>query len=289
MKSLIIGLGVAGQLYEKVLTELGSTVYTVDSNPVKNANYIDIKKALNDHSDFDTAHICTTDGTHHGIALNCKFYGTKKDSIIFVDNPGFRYAHEWKSCIGGSARFMLTKPHQYRDNINKIISSSENEDFIRISWMYFKNLPSEDNLKKMVLGGITRHIMPHLLSYVPMIRPNTYNNMKINGKSVWKHNDIDDYAQLSLEDDCSSITLTAAWQYYESDDFSIKIGGESFEEYDIKHDIAILSESAYLKMISNAIDNRANNEFWIDQSKQDLWIYSLVNSLDLEYQNNGCF
>ena len=56
MKSLIIGMGI-GQLYKSVLTELGSTVVTVDADVNKGADFTDVVSAITSYGTFDTVHI----------------------------------------------------------------------------------------------------------------------------------------------------------------------------------------------------------------------------------------
>lgn len=307
MKSIVIGME-KGLMYEKILTDLGATVVTVDPDPSKNAMYTDIIRATKDHYDFNTAHVCTPNYTHRDIALTCKFNRFNDHAIIFVDSPGYKTANEWRSSAGGATRFMMVKNDQYRNNIKEIIDPAKEHDFIRINWINFNRIPnpgSWQTTRKLAWGGVSRDLIPQLLSYVPLMRPDSYRNLQITGKSIWQNEDleeitstkygkvypdgvydVDDYVQLCLEDDDTSLTLTAAWRYYERDDISIKYGGESFEEYDVKFDLGFCPDSAYARMIETAIENQNNNEFWRLQLEQDLWIHNVVSSLDLGYNND---
>ena len=56
MKSLVVGLSF-GQLYKDVLLKMGHEVITVDNDPSKQADFLELTTALATHSPFDTAHI----------------------------------------------------------------------------------------------------------------------------------------------------------------------------------------------------------------------------------------
>lgn len=306
MKSIVIGMGI-GKLYEKVLTELGATVITVDRDPEKNALFLDLDLALKEHSDFDTVHICTPNFTHREIAITCKSK-VKEKAIIFVEKPGFKNASEWKSAATGATRFMMVKNNQYRSNIEEIISPAKEHDFIRINWLNCDRIPNPGSwftTRKLAWGGVSRDLLPHLLSYVPLLRSDTYKNLDITGKSIWQTDhldkisstnygkvdpdgvyDVDDQVQLRLEDENTLLTLSAAWRNCEEDDISIKYGGESYEEYDISFDLGLCPDSAYHNMIETAIKNQNHDEFWKNQLEQDLWIHSILDSLSLGYDND---
>jgi prephenate dehydrogenase len=67
MKTLVIGLGM-GQLYAKILTQLGHEVITMDTDQSKQATFANLDTALYAHPLLDAAFICTPNYTHDTIA-----------------------------------------------------------------------------------------------------------------------------------------------------------------------------------------------------------------------------
>ena len=57
--SLIVGMGI-GNLYAKVLTELGHNVITVDSDPNKGADFLTVDSAIIKCHMFDTCLLYTS-------------------------------------------------------------------------------------------------------------------------------------------------------------------------------------------------------------------------------------
>ena len=68
MKSLVVGLSF-GQLYKDVLLKMGHEVITVDNDPNKQADFLELTTALATHSPFDTAHICVPNYLHYKTCL----------------------------------------------------------------------------------------------------------------------------------------------------------------------------------------------------------------------------
>ena len=47
----------------------------------------------------------------------------------------------------------------------------------------------------------------------------------------------------------------------------------------IKFELGLCPESAYKKMISTAVENLNNKEFWQKQFAQDIWIHQQIEKL----------
>ena len=92
MKTLVIGLGM-GQLYAKILTQLGHEVITMDTDQNKQATFANLDTALYAHPQLDAAFICTPNYTHDTIAQKI----AKHCRIVFVEKPGVLDSKRWQT------------------------------------------------------------------------------------------------------------------------------------------------------------------------------------------------
>lgn len=296
MKSLVIGLGI-GQLYCKVLNELGVDVYTVDKDLLKNPDYTSVEKAFENGQQYDTIHIATPNFTHKEIADEVLVNNLTKNGIVFVDKPGFKTALQWSTVLKyanqlyNKPRMMMVKNNQYRPNIKSMISDAAGANNIQIDWINENRVPNPGSWftnKDLAWGGVSRDLMPHLLSYLPKFFPNDYQNLTVVRKRCvqnWKLTDldssaygnidpngvynVDDYLQIQAELNGKSILLTADWRSTKESMLSAVIG----EYY---HQLGLCPESAYATMIETAYANKDNDAFWLEQNTQDLWIHSMI-------------
>ena len=288
--SIIVGMGI-GQLYKDVLTKLGREVVTVDLDPNKGADYTSVDQAISEHLTFNTAHICTPNFTHAEL--------TKKLStcanIVFVEKPGLRTAAEWYQAANGSARIMMVKNNMWRSNINELRRQASQAKQVNIQWIRRNCIPHPGSwftTRELAFGGVSRDLMPHLLSLFIALNPD-WQKEKINQRSAiaqWQLKDIDntEYGIINPNgtydvDDCCTINfgdkwqLTANWRSMDKEDSSIEfvMPDDSVERFEL----GWCPEEAYLAMIQDAVNNFTNSTFWNKQFTQDVWIHQLIETL----------
>ena len=290
MKSLIIGMGI-GQLYKSVLTELGHEVITVDQNPAMKADFYEYGFAFAAHDYFDTVHICTPNYTHLNIARHAAIH---KAGIVFVEKPGVPDAELWRQMVTDfmpDTRFMMVKNNQWRDNINEMQQHYKQSNIIKLNWINQNRVPKPGSWftdKDMAFGGVSRDLLPHLLSLMMVIEPN-YRNINWTFKQVWQRWSLDDlrnsdYGEVNpngvynvddsveLEGDIGDKKwiIKANWRSNTHDDVAIY-----FDEYKIP--LGLCPEYAYRAMIQEAIENKLDNNYWLNQFEQDIWIHKKIN------------
>lgn len=290
MKSLIIGMGI-GQLYKSVLTELGHEVVTVDQNPAMNADFYEYGFAFAAHDHFDTVHICTPNYTHLNIARHSAIH---KAGIVFVEKPGVPDAELWRAMVTDfmtSTRFMMVKNNQWRDNLNEMRNLYHDCKEVTVKWVNKNRVPKPGSWftnKDMAFGGVSRDLLPHLLSLLVAIEPN-YKHIQWMFKQIqqrWELADlvdseygdvdtqgvynVDDYVALDGRISGKNWIVRADWRSNIDDDIAIY-----FDDYRIP--LGLCPEDAYKTMIQTALENRTNNDFWLNQFEQDLWIHKQIN------------
>jgi predicted dehydrogenase len=292
MKSLIVGMGFGNAVYKPVLEQIGSNVITVD--PVKPADFKTVEEAIAVHTYFDTVNICTPNFTHESIARrvasNC--------GIIFVEKPGVVDSTTWKNLIEDfpNTKFMMVKNNQYRDSIQQFKELASNSKHISIIWNNKNRIPNPGSwftTKELAFGGVSRDLLPHMLSYYACLTDYT------KGSTITKHAiqhhflknidntdygtvdkngiyNVDDFAELEFSNNDTIWTLSADWKNDIADDVYISFDlGHSA----VKHTLGLCPESAYKTMIETAIKNLNNKEFWTEQFNQDMWIHQQLEAL----------
>lgn len=289
MKNLIIGMGI-GSLYSTVLTELGHEVVTVD--PVRPADFKSFGLAVDAHKMFDATFICTPNHTHEDMA----YFMADHSRMIFIEKPGFKSAQRWNwfrdACP--DTRFMMVKNNQYRDEIEFMKELGDKSSTVKINWINYNRVPNPGSWftnRVYSFGGVSRDLMPHLLSLVAAIKPNSYldsNILEFTVNQKWKLTDVldtdygqvnpdglydvDDYCEIRLTVDNQQFNLIADWRSLVQDDQSIAFVGKTERRFEL----GLCPESAYKKMIETAYANIDNDAWWKHQLEQDLWIHSLV-------------
>ena len=288
--SIIVGMGI-GQLYKDVLTKLGQEVITVDLDPNKGADYTDVDQAISTHLKFKTAHICTPNFTHAEL--------TKKlsacSSIVFVEKPGLRTPEEWTQAAQSSARVMMVKNNMWRSNIDELRALAQEAKQVNIQWIRRNCIPHPGSwftTRELAFGGVSRDLMPHLLSlYIAMnpqwdkeevngylairkwmlaqIESTEYGTVNPNGTY-----DVDDHCAIKFDDKWN---LIADWRSMDKEDSSIEfiMPDNTIERFEL----GWCPEEAYHNMIVDAIANIANNDFWQEQLQQDFWIHERIENL----------
>jgi predicted dehydrogenase len=293
-KALIIGLGFGQAVYKPVLTQLGYEVITVDMDTSKGADFSNLDDAIRVHSKFDTVNICTPNFTH--IKLARKIAAQSK--IVFVEKPGVANSEAWKQlCIDyPQTRFMMVKNNQYRDTIKQFKTLADQSHTVRLVWNNKNRIPNPGSwftTKDLAFGGVSRDLMPHMLSYYVALTDYTKGN-KLYSNAVQRHEleniidtdygrvdhngtyNVDDFCEFEFSNSGTRWILSANWKDDKADDVYISF---DMKNSAAKFVLGLCPEEAYKAMIENAVDNLNNNDFWKDQLEQDLWIHKQIENL----------
>lgn len=282
----------------EVLRDLGHEVITVDNQRM--AHYTSVGLALDDHPMFDCTVICTPNHTHEKFA----YLVSEHSKIVFIEKPGVRTAHDWQVMVDScpDTKFIMVKNNQYRDELPFFKALSQQSTNVNINWINYNRVPNPGGWftnSHYSFGGVSRDLMPHLLSWVAVLNPTIYqdsNVLKFEREQRWKLEnlldtaygtvnpdglyDVDDYANIELRVGKVLYKLTADWRSLEQDDQSIAFIGDRERRFEL----GLCPVSAYKKMIATAFENFSNPEWWKDQLEQDLWIHNMLGPYD-EKQN----
>lgn len=288
MRSLVVGMGI-GQLYKDVLTGLGHTVVTVDSIPGK-ADYETVFEVISNEKPFDTVHVCTPNYTHEGIATMIAPYA----KIVFIEKPGLENSEKWNKLVVShpDTRIMMVKNNMWRDNIKDMQQAiSDDALHVSLSWINYDRVPNPGTwftTKKLSYGGVSRDLMPHLLSLFIALEPE-YKKAKMESMSYKKHwhlkdltsteygtvnpdgeYNVDDLCHIQYTIEGRDYHLTANWRSLSENNQSLEIQGIRTSD---KFNLGLCPENAYQNMIVDAIANVDNDEFWNTQLEYDSWIH----------------
>jgi len=291
-KSLIVGMGFGQAVYKPVLVSLGYQVITVD--PLKDADFKSVQDAIAEHGHFDTVNICTPNCTHESIAREVAPYA----SIIFVEKPGVINSDAWKNLIEDfpATRITMVKNNQYREQIAKFKELADTATKVTVKWNSKNRIPNPGSwftTKDLSFGGVSRDLIPHMLSYYCVLSDYKIGN-KLYANAVQRHvlsdivdtdygvvnhdgiYNVDDLCEFEFKNGNTTWVLTANWKDNIRDDSSI-----SFETATtaIRFELGLCPEEAYKKMIVSAISNLNNNDYWKEQLAQDLWIHQQIENL----------
>lgn len=290
MKALVIGLGI-GSLYNKVLSDLGYDVTTVDADPEKSPDYIRVDDITN--KEFDLAYIGTPNFTHEDLARKVAPFS----KLVVIEKPGVINSENWKNLIKDfpNTRFYMVKNNQYREEITKFKELSEKSKNVIVCW-YRKNcVPSPGSwftTKEKAFGGVSRDLMPHMLSYYTTIadfengktwlsraeQRHTLDSITDTEYGVVNKNgtyDVDDFCEIEIE---NSVRwhFVADWKNDLIDDSSIYF---DIDPRRVRFELGWCPEEAYKNMLIDITNNLNNDEFWINQNKQDIWIHEQIENL----------
>jgi predicted dehydrogenase len=276
MKTLVIGLGI-GQLYVRVLTQLGHTVFTVDPDQNKQATFTNLKTALLAHPKLDAVFICTPNYTHDSIAQTV----APHSRVVFVEKPGVLNAKRWQTLqlTHPQIKFIMIKNNMWRTWEEEFNIRTEAAEVIHINWINRDRVPAPGSwftTKKLSFGGVSRDLMPHLLSIFINMNPNHYKEFQIESNIVkqnWKLDqltsteygavnldgvyDVDDWNQITLNDGKKKYILTADWRSMDKDDRAIHCYQR--EKLVKSFELGLCPESVYATMIQDVFNN-INNE-----------------------------
>lgn len=291
-RSIIIGMGI-GELYKSVLTSMGHEIITVDSDPSKNADFTSVKSAVSKHNWFETAHICTPNFSHQSIAEEISPYA----KMVFIEKPGFKTSADWINIVQHRpfTRFMMVKNNMWRSNITELCTLATKAKTVNIQWIRRNCIPSPGSwftTRDLAFGGVSRDLMPHLLSLYIAMNP-TWRQDPVNGQAAlaqWQLKDIEstDYGTVNpngtynVDDMCvinfgNKWKLSANWRSMDKEDSSIEfiMPDNSVERFEL----GWCPEEAYKNMLTEAIDHVDESAFWLKQYEYDTWIHERIEKL----------
>jgi predicted dehydrogenase len=286
VRSLIIGLGFGNTVYFPILKSLGHEVITVD--PIKPALFSTIEEAIDKYKFFTTVNIATPNYTHEALARqlapHCKF--------IFVEKPGFINKQSWHKLVIDfpDTNILMTKNNQYRKEIDYYRHLAKQSKNITVKWSNNNRIPNPGTWftnKKLAYGGVSRDLMPHLLSYYTLF--DSYESgicSKRSNKQVWNLDDlksteygivdtngvfdVDTYYELEYQTANTKWTLIADWKSNKGfDEIYIDFDGKRFE-------LGLCPEEAYKRMIQTVLLMNDKIWYWEDQLAQDLFIHKEI-------------
>jgi len=290
-KALIIGTGF-GNLYKGIYESMGWQVTTVDiADP--NADYDHIPLNESGMAHWDTCHICIPNHLHYEMSVVA---GNFCD-IVFIEKPGVGSADAYrKLCsLHPSTRFMMTKNNQYRDNIQEMSTAAHPSTGVtRIRWINTDRIPKPGSwftTKAKAFGGVSRDLMPHLLSLYQMFEPDWRDS-----KPKWAKKEQRWTLDQVTESDYGNVVADGIYDvddfcYIDFGDYQLEANWKSLEPNDIAvhtshsgartkvFELGLCPESAYQTMIETAVENLNNTEFWQLQTEMDLWIHQTLDNL----------
>ena len=291
-RSLIIGMGI-GQLYKTVLEKLGHEVITVDTDINKGAMLPSIDAAILLHAPFDTVHICTPNFTHFEIAAKV----APVSKIVFIEKPGVATSNTWNMLVTEfkQTRFIMVKNNMWRSNIGELKELASQAKNVKIRWIRKNCIPSPGSwftTKKLAFGGVSRDLMPHLLSLYVAMNPE-WKSETVSGQTAmqcWELKDIEstDYGTVDPDgtynvDDMCVINFgykwrcAANWRSMDEEDSSITF---TMQDNRIERfELGWCPEDAYESMIKDAIEHIDDYQFWLDQYAIDTWIHERIEKL----------
>jgi predicted dehydrogenase len=259
----------------------------------KGADFSNIEDAIRVHSKFDTVNICTPNFTHINLARAVAPYA----GIVFVEKPGVVNSEAWRWLCADypTTRFMMVKNNQYRD-LKQFKLLADQSHTVRIVWNNKNRIPNPGSwftTKDKAFGGVSRDLMPHMLSYYVALTDYTKGN-KLYSNAIQRHElknlidtdygrvnhngtyDVDDFCEFEFKNGNTTWVLTANWKDDKADDVYISF---DMKNSAAKFVLGLCPESAYKAMIKNAVDNLNNSDFWTEQLAQDLWIHKQIENL----------
>ena len=290
-KALIVGTGF-GNLYKDIYEGMGWEVTTLDIvDP--NADFDKPEHVIGGGTGhgghyFNTCHITTPNWTHLELAYT--FAG--HCDIMFVEKPGVFNQQQWSKLCSDhpDTRIMMTKNNQYRDNILEMAEAADPKlGVTRIRWVNNNRVPKPGSWftnKELAFGGVSRDLMPHLLSLYQMFEPDWRTTQPKWAKKERRYSledfthsdygevdpdgvyDVDDFAYIDFGD----FQLCADWASELGDDIAVHTQTKSFE-------LGLCPQSAYEQMIKTALFERNNDEYWKLQQEMDLWIHQILSNL----------
>jgi predicted dehydrogenase len=303
-KVLIIGLGI-GKLYQKVLSDTEQyNVVTIDIDPYKEPDFLDIETCKQVNPSFDLALVCVPNYLHEEMVM--KLVTNDMAKVILVEKPGLFDFAAWISAvhIGEPNKLIMIKNNMYRDNYPAIIKTINENRFdiknVNVCWLNKDRIPHPGSwftTKKLAFGGVSRDLMPHLLSIyyslfqelnlpVDIYKTQKYTLEDLKGTAYGKVNkdgvyDVDDYCRIKFRNTIKGsivpVTLYASWK---TDIEKSKIGIEiEFRDGNkVFYDFGLCPEYAYHDMIRHSL--KMTKKEYKKQNDIDIWIHNIIDNVD---------
>lgn len=309
---LIVGLGI-GSMYKKILTtKSGSFTYeviTIDSNPEKKADYQSLEQCLKDRKRFDMAIICTPNYAHE------EYVDKLVDicRVVLVEKPGLVDSATWSKYFNRKKNLFLIKNNMFRKNIDDIseyiLQNFKHIESVKINWISENRVPNPGTWftnKELAWGGVSRDLVPHLLSmyyeifreldfpeHVDKERRHTLLDIastgygKVNRDGVY---DVDDYCKLIYNPEFFKLEMVADWKCDTfnleknpdglniSVDIQLKKSSSLPNGSTIHYDFGLCPESVYVRMIDFFLDLEEENV--MEQYDVDMWIHKNLEKLE---------
>jgi predicted dehydrogenase len=254
-----------------------------------------LSTALSAHPVLDAVFICTPNHTHDSIAQT----GASHSGIVFVEKPGVLNSKRWQSLqlTYPNTKFIMIKNNMWRTVEEEMRIRIDDAEEIHINWINRNRVPAPGSwftTKKLSFGGVSRDLMPHLLSMFIWLNPNTYSQYQIvssNRKQNWKLSDltdteygsvnldgtydVDDWAEIVFNNGIKTFKLTADWRSMDKDDRALHCYKK--EKLIKSFELGLCPESAYAAMIQDVFNNINHKEFWNHHKEYDVWIHNMIN------------
>jgi predicted dehydrogenase len=279
---LVVGLGM-GQQYKRWLEDLSLIVITVDPNPDKKADFTDLTECLKKYNNFTLTYVGTPNYTHESIARQVAAYS----KCILIEKPGLENSHTWKKLVEDfpTTRISMVKNNQHRLELSGFKNLVKISKEINITWSREKGIPVSDWFKKkdLAFGGVSRDLMPHLLSYYTTLADTNKGSIIHTDKIDYNNTGIDDYAFIQILNDNKIWNFTANWQNLVEDrhciEFVTNTDRIKFELGDYVTAFGGCPSYAYHNMIDKILKNLDNEDFWHTEFKQDFWIHQQLEKI----------
>jgi predicted dehydrogenase len=223
---------------------------------------------------------------------------------VFIEKPGLESAAAWSNLINDypTTRFMMVKNNQYRDNIAQLTQLAHKAKFVNLTWNNNDRVPNPGTwftTKNLAYGGVSRDLLPHLLSLFQALSGYNYDQARLLTESAerfWSLSDltqtdygrvdpngvydVDDQVEMSYIDTrgCHWV-IESNWRTLTGDDRSIVMTFEDGSKY--SYELGLCPEDAYKHMIMTAIEMKNIEAFWDLQLELDLWIHKTIENIDI--------
>jgi predicted dehydrogenase len=293
--ALIVGLGFGNAVYVPIYQQLGFNIVTVDMQ--KDADFKTLSDAIDAHQLFNVVHICTPNFTHEKLAKEIAPYA----EIVFVEKPGVADHIAWSDLVEehiDTTRIVMVKNNQYRAEIEQFRNLLADSVSVNLKWTNKNRIPNPGSWftnKELAFGGVSRDLIPHMLSYFTTLTDYFYSeklhvlatqNYTLDQITDSDYGTVDPDGIYNVDDHCSfefvdtnsvNWKIVSSWKNNEADDSSISFVLKSDEI--VKIELGLCPEEAYKTMIITALDNKDNDKFWQQQYQQDMWIHRQVEKI----------
>lgn len=303
-KILIIGLGI-GAMYQRLLRSTGNyDVLSIDTDPMKQPDFLDLDSFRRVHPMVDLAIVCVPNFLHSDYVF--KLHDMQITNTVLVEKPGLEDLSSWvlHSGMYTDGKLLMTKNNLYRDSyasIHKTIDSNILDiTEVNVLWLNKNRIPNPGSWftnKKLAFGGVSRDLMPHLLSvYYELFKEfpepiscfksqrHTLDDIESTGYgSVVKTGvyNVDDYCRIEfkpvIHGNPIHSNLIASWK---TDIPESRIGIEIVwaNKNRMFYELGLCPEPAYLKMIEAALTMDAST--YETHKHIDAWIHNILDNVD---------